>query len=908
MKMDIQKLLSDNQYLPIVNYLHNLGISTVEAAKDMDLDDLYFVPNISLDDVLSAIEKIQDFAEVPQKKEDRPEYSAEIGRGQECAIIQESGDQLAVAAALDQHGDSNSMRIEEAFADLKGYPFFTKYCIENGICYLPELCDADFHPANFINVDENLRVELLKRYEELNWQYSESDGPEETTSCGRPLPTNLKEILLTTDKLCFRKDTPPELKAVEAAAAAYNINQPESVELFKHSLILLYIAALNRVANQAFRLRISGKTLEECGEATGITRERVRQIVVKIVRRLSPLLSTLVKFFSDDRNICTVSDLESMIAEESGSKLPIQVCVFVFKQKNSVYPYLPFLDAVLAKQGYTECGISSWLISLLEKYADNTGTMIPLSQQWDAIQEDLKMHEMEFFSYEDVCEFLYFMKFQEVGDVFLRANCSNGQLISQLVHVYFPNGINTSDPAQMQLLRKYIMEVKPNINLANDHAITAQMDRETDLVLCGRSTYTHVESVECDLTLLEEIVEYVEASNRDQFVFNDLYALFQEKLESTSTISNPAFLHGMMRYYFSDDFDFTRDSLIKRGYVRKSLSRQIYEVLVSYKDGLSLEELKKHFPSLTALSIGAALQFEPDIVYWGACHYNTRNHVIAQAEQRNVLCQILMPLLSKNDGCTSSYLLYKKLLAEAPMLVKEFCLNSQERVFSFAQANLSSEFKFSSPNISTLDFCEGPCTSRSVLLHKVAYNGVLDMDECRKFGNKMHWAVQTTDAVLAAIHSEFVRINRTCYVDPDKVKIEPQALQKIQEILNDHLASIGYISIQDFHDFSDFPQIGFSWNPSLLYGVATHFCTDFLVIAPRNSSRNSLRFYIVLKSSQITKYAQLVKKVMQQENIFKIKESDMLGFLTQRGLALQVIPYELYNGDTIRYEQESFMI
>ncbi|MEG2436522.1 MAG: hypothetical protein RSB47_09350, partial [Ruthenibacterium sp.] len=66
--------------------------------------------------------------------------------------------------------------------------------------------------------------------------------------------------------------------------------------------------------------------------------------------------------------------------------------------------------------------------------------------------------------------------------------------------------------------------------------------------------------------------------------------------------------------------------------------------------------------------------------------------------------------------------------------------------------------------------------------------------------------------------------------------------------------------------------------------------------------------YLVLKSSRIINYEQLVEFVMKQEGICAIQESQMLDFLLQHGLALQRIPFELYHGRAIKYECNKFTV
>lgn len=904
--MNLQDILPEEKHHPIVAFLQEVGIVTVGQLLNFDTDELYFVPGVSLDDVVEAIALVNTV-----RKQFDLAHECTNERCLTSTIDEErESDARPDATALkwEKLVPADEIGIGEAFSDLAGYTLFEKYCNENGIDFLSGLCNSDFHPANFEGIDDSIRVGLQQRFNALFELLPIRDCSFVKDEQSKQLPFDVDDLLVSVAKGCFKKIDVDAMAAVKNAAEAYHSNKPESRIKVQQTLVQLFSTALLKIGNSEFEMRVQGNTLEACGKAAGLTRERIRQIVGKICRRLEPIVVALTLMCSRDGHFCYLDDIQAVFEQAETTGIFSQACAFILKQKWFIYSYVDYLDAAMLHTSITPNIVNCRLHTILGKYADDSFNIISIADQWDMICEDLQHEGIGFLSYQDVLMYLKYIGFQEIGNIAFRDSVSYGKIIGQLVGLNFPGGICTNISSQMKKLRDDLLLLKPNIELPNDRALVARIANDPKVILCDRASYIHIDGVKCNFKLLEEIVEYVETSDRSQFTYNDLFVLFQEKLEQTSDINNATFLHGIIRYYFPNDFEYSKSSLVKHGYARKSISQQVMEILQDCRDGLSLSELQKTFPGLTSFSMASVMQVQPEVEYWGTCHYIARAQLILSHSQRQIFSNLVDELCYQNDGCTSSSLLYNRTSQCMQNILREYGANSPERVFALARANFLCSYKFSSPNISQIDFCDGPCLTREVLLRLASDNGILDMDKCKKIADRMCWAEQTRDINLSSLRNEFIRIDRTRYVSPSKFAIDSTAIEQIDQQLKMNIENSGYLSLQDYHDYTPMPKLEYEWNPALLYGVVSHYCPDFFVIAPQNTAHSSFRFYLVLKSSRIINYEQLVEFVMKQEGICAIQESQMLDFLLQHGLALQRIPFELYHGRAIKYECNKFTV
>ena len=89
----------------------------------------------------------------------------------------------------------------------------------------------------------------------------------------------------------------------------------------------------------------------------------------------------------------------------------------------------------------------------------------------------------------------------------------------------------------------------------------AQIIRLT--VLCDRGKYISPNRINVPAKLLKKIRSYIFESDRSIFMFAELFERFRKELMEKSNITNRYFLQGVLKYYYAEDFFYSRILLIK---------------------------------------------------------------------------------------------------------------------------------------------------------------------------------------------------------------------------------------------------------------------------------------------------------------------------------------------------------
>jgi hypothetical protein len=64
--------------------------------------------------------------------------------------------------------------------------------------------------------------------------------------------------------------------------------------------------------------------------------------------------------------------------------------------------------------------------------------------------------------------------------------------------------------------------------------------------------------------LLDKIYGYITSSERNVFMFVEIFERFKDELLARTNINNRYFLQGVLKYKFSSDFYYTRDTIFQR--------------------------------------------------------------------------------------------------------------------------------------------------------------------------------------------------------------------------------------------------------------------------------------------------------------------------------------------------------
>ncbi|MBU0702092.1 hypothetical protein KKE26_12520, partial [bacterium] len=300
------------------------------------------------------------------------------------------------------------------------------------------------------------------------------------------------------------------------------------------------------------KMRVAGASFEAAGQEYGLSRERIRQIERKMLRRFNHFLSRtkphyILQTFTQNNILLSVDDIQGHLGELSG------IFIYFLKQCNS--------KAVLCSNelnGFI-IGDSSWYIQLIE-YIDTLPDMFEAS--------DLELYVSSFMAESKIkvdsnlVYKLILVKYNSTGSFFSKKKLNKANIYMAVLKKYYPNGIKLFDDFEMMRFRNYAKDLFGNVELPeNDRTICARIAELT--VLCGRGKYILPDQIRLDEELLNNIHQFITDSDRNIIMFSELFERFKSELIDKTSINNRFYLQGVLRYKYENKFFFTKDTLIK---------------------------------------------------------------------------------------------------------------------------------------------------------------------------------------------------------------------------------------------------------------------------------------------------------------------------------------------------------
>ena len=925
--MLISEVLNSDIYESVWFYLESNGYEKVSELTGFDYNELFFIPSVSeecatqAESLLKAAVESKHEHEIPEPLEmSRQEYRNLPEEADRDYLMIENSDSISQCILNQPPLDLSQIKVLDAFAGVHGYNELLKYCEENEISYVSGLCDFDFAPFNFEFLSQSYLKELYKRYRDLFLLQPivESAHKTNVNSTGKKARTELNEenwsIPIKVLKQISRKFVVFN-NLSEKIITVYDLQRlPENtirtqlgelVDILKQSACRLFAYCLEIINDPAFTKRIQGYTLEEAGKEENITRERVRQRALKASGKLMPIAEQIANIATGTGVFASVQDIAELFKGIKNENA-VSACIFTLKDKNSIYEYIPFKDAFLMTDNFNGEQLSDALEAVIKQFSSEDGQQIIIDSQWDVISEVLEQNGIVGLEIQDMEDYLVHKNWKEYNGGFFRDRFSYSSLMLQIITNEFNNGIRIYEKSDLQKLRKIFLAVKPDVELPSDRAISARL--VDNLVLAGRGTYKHPANIYFEPDSLNDVVSYIQNSPNEIFSYNDLYTLFSGVLSLHSDIDSPQFLHGMLKSYYPDDYTYSRDVLTKLGTERKNMSQRVEEYLANYDHPVSLNEMYSEFPSMNMTVMNNVIEFNRNVIQWGCASYIHIKNLRMSEKEAFFVKGTIQEICSKKGGCISNQILYNGLKKQHAIKLKTYCVSDAMKCYSFCLANFRKNFNFSNPNIALLSYSKKPCTTKYIMLQSVDQDGVLYLEEIKHLSDKMQWSVHTRDAAIYDIISEYIRLDENRYISKERFLLEQSSLDEIVKVLKSKIVEKEYISVQDYIDFSGLPDIKYMWTQLLLISIIRFYCSEFRILTPHNSSRWAIRQYVVEAKSQIHSYEQLVVYMMKKRRITSIPEKVMLGFLSSYGLAMNIIPQELYNGEYIKFVNNHFIV
>jgi len=701
----------------------------------------------------------------------------------------------------------------------------------------------------------------------------------------------------TVGDLCDKELSPQE----------YAIIRPV-VNYLSSSIVTHFISdveALKDNARVCIMRRSDGATLKDIGDEIGVTRERVRQIILKTCRQLRKTADIIAGI---------------LFTRFNNSFLFINMVDFVNDEKVAQYCKLALMDSEYAlhfnfsdkyiRADVCPTNITQRLSSLTQEVI---GEGVNFYDKLDFLESELERYELDFLDFDDVMNYLIHNRYHFYGDYVTKGRQPYGGVCHDAVRKYFPFDIkldSAEDNEDMHLLRKYIAKHYQGIVLPlENRALTAGMVRDSSkMVLSGRGRYCPIEKVIYSVTLFDDVCSYIHHSDQTTFYYSELFAHFKGRFLAETNIHNFHFLHGMLKSLYPSEFVYERDLFVKNNVKRQDVGDRMVELLKQKGRAVTKNEVRRTIPGINDFVFAFTVIRLPDIIQWSYNEYNHTDNLDVSPDDIASLRRIIENKASEHSGYCSDSLLYTDAKVKCSDFLVRNNICAAQNLYYIAAHYLGDVFNFRRPHIVTSSFPVQELNAVDIARVLLKSERFLSYESYCTLAYSLGWAPGALTAIFNALEKEYVRLSINDYEHKNYFQIPPEAITLISSILQNVTKSSGYYSISSFFDYEIFPNCGYEWNGFLLETIISEYDTGFRILHPQVRDRRYQRGIIIPFESSYNSLEELIVGVLIANGIKTISESEFEKFLRIRGVISTVLPHELYESSIIQYKNEMFNI
>ncbi len=680
-----------------------------------------------------------------------------------------------------------------------------------------------------------------------------------------------------------------------------NIVAEQNIE---KSLEEQFIEEINsRAYNIVFR-RAKGETLQEIGSSGDevVTRERIRQIESRFIRKYCVPLGEVIDEIRGDRNYIYAQEVRNLYGdEELGS-----VLVHILKH-NEKYEYLDFADCFVLNDKNNS--IEDKIIKLMAEFV---GEGIDIYENIELLDEIYENNDISFMKLGEVFNFLEKYNYKIYGDYVTPHRVSYGLLCKNIVKEYFPYGIKLNQDEKtvcddLIKFRKIFEDKYPDVVLPEgDRALSARMS--SVMVICDRGKIMPEESVQIDLSLLNEMKSYIDSLQIEKIYYSEVFANFEGRLRLTSNVNNYYFIHGIMMLYYPDDYEYYRDYMIRKDFngISENNADRVRKYIIQKGRIITKKELKTQFPGFSNIMIDLMFDEDPKLIQWDYNKYTCEDLIEATDEDKKNIVQILEKSLIDNNGVLSENKLFDIMKNKYADFMNKNKIFKPINLYYYCAKTFNETADFRMPNISRKGMFEN-LSIKDVALYLLGNPDEISYSDYLKIAKKMKWSDVSASNAFYRIENDYIRISDDTYIKKEKLKIESNLLieirKRIEELFEDE-----YIAICNIVDYDNFPSISHEWNGYLLEAIVKKYFSDIKLIVPEYKDRRYQKTIIVSGEIDINSYPELVAYAVKKSGYKSMSEGTMLSFMIINGLTYKVIPKEIGNSKYFTVEKETYIL
>lgn len=767
------------------------------------------------------------------------------------------------------------------------FNLFLKYCDENKKIYIDDLNGFDFDQLysvkglgkakiqKIIYIYENSKKNKILKNLSVENEFYEKSNDEIIYINKEFYSSNIESLYLfgivegTINKLKldfslnkiedFKKYKLHELISCVNLGQKKSIKFKEALLLLKNESNLIYIDVFNTIKSNknfyVYKFRCKKITLEQIGKQEGVSRQRIRQkegIITQLFISYFDIFGCYFKSCLENKECIKDEDILYLFNEyEDMVYIKNALQNGLFKE----YIYVPQLDKVI-HEDYINI-----IDEILNFILENMPNIFKIEDEIDNINDIISNYNIEFIDADEIIFYLTkYGKYKKIKDYLWKCSNTWGKLYAFVIKEYFPNGIKIYDEEDLKKLKLIIdEEFGLNSDISNK-AIQGRILSEEEIVLYNRGTYIHSDNIEISMRLLNEIKAYIDSSKMNAIALVDLFFSFSERLKEESNIDNRFFLQGVIKYYYNDEYQFTRDTICKNGEY-KSPNKILEGYLYEKKDKVSLNDIKEHFPGWNTQMLANAAQVNENIMQWDYDSYIHKKNIYITDEELFNIKEIVKSQFIEGIDYISIYTIFNKMKLRMRNLFKNNKIEHANNLFHLLEKFLQDDYIFRRNII----YRKGLSKHESVFDIYADKKNIINYDEFYNDFENLKFKTSTIYAGFRRLKKSFIQITLSDYIKIESLNLNDENIQKIRQFIDCKLINKEYIAIYTINDFRELPYIGCEWSYYLLTEIIDRYIIDFKVIESKFKDRRYRRPILVNKNSHIKDIVDVIIHIIKYE-------------------------------------------
>ncbi|MCR5833605.1 MAG: hypothetical protein K6G55_03040 [Selenomonadaceae bacterium] len=627
------------------------------------------------------------------------------------------------------------------------------------------------------------------------------------------------------------------------------------------------------------RRRVTNSTLEEIGKDMGVTRERVRQLESKPVRRFAHCANDVRKIcnflyaLNDGRPLLTLDDAKNFIGNIAAKmlwffaeKVNFSCDTFYYKESLNAFVFDEAID--IDEEELTK--------NLPDVMEENTfrELVINLAQE--------KNLSVEFV------ESMLLRIYKHKGQIFHRGRLTLTFEYAYILKERFPNGYKIADEIFYSKLVRYLQEIFDE----RTPSIQRNVDSKIGYVgvLCDRGKYIHPDFVCVPPEIIESIKDFIENSNHTAIPYKEIFESLKDIFVNTQ-ITNNYFLQGVIKLY-------KLPYILRKDYLTKAADIDMnkeFESFVAERGEVSIEEIKENFISFEDFNVTFLVERCPEIINIGNSTFVHSSILNLRDEDFESIKNFLLRNCSRT---VNSRILFDLFFERFADFMNRNDIQNHNKLFGILKYMFSNDFNFSRPYISTADIKD--ITNKKFLLHLLEDTAEIGIEDIFNIcdENKIHYISKNHH--IDNLRPDFIRVDEFKLMRPESIGVTDEIISSVVENIRSAIErNGGYQSANTFEDYEWLPQLEIPWNSFLLENVvALSDDAPYSLRIPSTSVNISPTVFLAEEFAEDDLQSFITKILIAEHDKEPFhSEKEIFNWLQEQGLCNKKLPRFLEGGN-----------